>query len=189
MINIGPKLATAREFKGYTQQEVADLLQIPRSTWGSYELGVREPTFEMLDRICDVLDLSISWLLGGEAKNTGYPRHGDARAREFRDQLSAIPDSARGLSEMMLLSLEERTVIRRYRACSNDQKTAVRVVLGIDDKVLIDIDERQKIDREERRKIEKEERRKLEAKYGKRQIGTPGRTSVEIRSLRRGGAE
>lgn len=56
-------IKNARERKGYTQQECADILGITLRAWQGYEQGIREPKFEYLCKIADMLDVTTDYLL------------------------------------------------------------------------------------------------------------------------------
>lgn len=58
------KLREARKNKGYTQEQIAHLLGIAKSTYTGYEKGVREPDLFKIKRLVEVLDVDSSWLLG-----------------------------------------------------------------------------------------------------------------------------
>ena len=46
-----------------TQQEMADKLNISRSSVGMYESGEREPSFELLEQIADYFNVDMNYLL------------------------------------------------------------------------------------------------------------------------------
>lgn len=46
-------LVETRKLYGYTQQEAAELIGIKRATLGAYEEGRAEPSYELLQRICN----------------------------------------------------------------------------------------------------------------------------------------
>ncbi|MBQ8551659.1 MAG: helix-turn-helix transcriptional regulator [Clostridia bacterium] len=58
------KLRYAREKAGYTQEEVAKVIHVSRTTFTNYELGYRKPTLDTLALLCDFLCVSADWLLG-----------------------------------------------------------------------------------------------------------------------------
>jgi len=58
------RLKKARENYGYTQMELADELNIGRSTLANYEKGFREPDFETLAMIANRLGVTSDWLIG-----------------------------------------------------------------------------------------------------------------------------
>ena len=63
-MSFGDKLREARKNKGYTQEQIAHLLGIAKSTYTGYEKGVREPDLFKIKRLVEVLDVDSSWLLG-----------------------------------------------------------------------------------------------------------------------------
>ena len=52
-----------RTEQGYTQGEMADKLNINRTTLTKYETGVTEPDFERLKLICELLDVDYNTIL------------------------------------------------------------------------------------------------------------------------------
>lgn len=57
-------LALFRKQRGYTQAQMAELLEISRSTYTNYESGNRAPDFETLEHIGDILKCSLDELFG-----------------------------------------------------------------------------------------------------------------------------
>ena len=57
----------AREKQKMTQDEVADKLGVARATYGRYESGQRECSFETLRKLADILCVSTDYLLGRES--------------------------------------------------------------------------------------------------------------------------
>jgi len=62
METLGSKLKQLR--KNLTQDEVANILQVDRSTLASWETNRREPDIATLCRIADYFHISIDWLVG-----------------------------------------------------------------------------------------------------------------------------
>ncbi|HQW03663.1 MAG TPA: helix-turn-helix transcriptional regulator, partial [Saprospiraceae bacterium] len=60
---LSSNLQFLRRKTGYSQQELADLLEIPRTTWSGYELGKVEPNINMLQKISIFFHQSIDRLL------------------------------------------------------------------------------------------------------------------------------
>lgn len=58
------KLAQARKDAGYTQRQVAELLNMKQATIASYEVGRTEPDIETLGKLADFYCVSIDWLIG-----------------------------------------------------------------------------------------------------------------------------
>lgn len=50
--------------RGITQEQLAALLKVSRSTIGMYETGSREPDFETLEAIADIFNVDMDYLMG-----------------------------------------------------------------------------------------------------------------------------
>jgi transcriptional regulator with XRE-family HTH domain len=57
-------LRKTRENAGYSQKQVADLLNIPDTTYRNYENTSREPDFNTLLKIAEIFNVSVDYLLG-----------------------------------------------------------------------------------------------------------------------------
>ncbi|MDV2883794.1 helix-turn-helix transcriptional regulator [Alkalihalophilus pseudofirmus] len=73
MNSFGDRLKAQREKKKrnnpqWTQQFVADKLDVARSTYTAYERGTKQPSLETLSKIADILETSTDYLLGREIK-------------------------------------------------------------------------------------------------------------------------
>lgn len=66
MKNFSNKIKTLRKEKKKTQQNVADLLKIRRSTYGEYERGKILPPMDKMKILADYFDVSIDYLIGGK---------------------------------------------------------------------------------------------------------------------------
>ncbi len=58
------RLKQLRQKKRLTQQEIADLVHVNRVTYTNWEKGNREPNFEMVLKLADLLEVSLDWLFG-----------------------------------------------------------------------------------------------------------------------------
>ena len=58
------RLRTARMFRGFTQQQVADHIDMALRNYQKYESGEVNPVYDNLIRIADMLDISTDFLLG-----------------------------------------------------------------------------------------------------------------------------
>lgn len=115
------RLRELRTETGMTQTDLARKLGISRSTVGMYELGRREPDFEILDLCADVFNVSVGYLVG-DAERRQYPRHLEAYAE-------ALSELRR--PREVGVTLDEEMLIRAYRSANEDVKKAVRAVLRI----------------------------------------------------------
>lgn len=58
------RLKLIRQHRGFTQRQLAKMLNVSPSTIALYETGNRSPDPAMLKRLADFLDCSVDWLLG-----------------------------------------------------------------------------------------------------------------------------
>lgn len=61
---LGKRLKEARTAARYTQMEAAKLLGISNGTLSGYERNYRDPDTEILDKMADLYDVSVEWLMG-----------------------------------------------------------------------------------------------------------------------------
>jgi transcriptional regulator with XRE-family HTH domain len=83
------RLRQARHETGLTQQEVADALEIHKRTIENYE-NSRVPEFRMLNRLADVLNVSVAWLLHGDAMQP-------TEDVELRSEIAALREAQQDL--------------------------------------------------------------------------------------------
>lgn len=62
-VQIGTKIKRARQNKGYSQKQMAELCEIPYSTYSNYENNNREPSSKQLKKITRVLGIDIDELI------------------------------------------------------------------------------------------------------------------------------
>ena len=69
----GVRLRKAREAKGLSQAELAQLTHLQPSAISHFETGRRAPSFDNLKRLADALGISVDYLLArqDEPKNAG----------------------------------------------------------------------------------------------------------------------
>lgn len=63
-MNLSERLKLLRKEKGLKQVDVADVLDISRSSYGHYETGHALPNKEALEKLSDYYDVSVDFLLG-----------------------------------------------------------------------------------------------------------------------------
>lgn len=58
------KLKQARMETGYTQREIAEILNLKQGTIASYETGRTQPDIETLGKLADFYEVDMNWLYG-----------------------------------------------------------------------------------------------------------------------------
>lgn len=62
--SFGKNLLKYRKLCNFTQQQIADLLNLNRTTYTKYETGVSEPSFDILKKIASIYGVDINSILG-----------------------------------------------------------------------------------------------------------------------------
>ena len=64
MEKFAERLKELRIDKGLTQRAVSESLGLSRNACTNYEMGIREPSLEILVKLCDFFEVSADYLLG-----------------------------------------------------------------------------------------------------------------------------
>lgn len=110
---ITERLKAARNECKLTQQQIADLLGIDRSTYAYYELGVSAPPLESLFVLASVYNTSVEWFFGCEKSGATFCAPENALQR-----MQAIKEL-----NMTELSGDERQIVALYRIAAATGKT------------------------------------------------------------------
>ena len=100
----GMRIRALRQQMNMTQQAVADLLQIDRTTYTKYEAGRVSPDQQGLIRLAEIFGCTVDSLLGV-------------------DDGEQHPQVASQRQESMLLSGEEQILIQMFRQLSEEERT------------------------------------------------------------------
>lgn len=76
-------LKSLRKTKKYNQQQVADKLGITRQAYTNYESGKRVPEVQTLEKLAQLFDVSVDYLLG---------RSANPEAEMLIKQIDALPE-------------------------------------------------------------------------------------------------
>lgn len=115
---LNENLRYARKQCGYTQQQVADYLEVNRSSYTYYEVGENSLPIEMLPSLCKLFGVSADWLL-----------HDDPVLSSVDTQLTNWEGN--GLPGLAKLSSEERSLLlllRKYDLTENVTEYVHKVV-------------------------------------------------------------
>ena len=103
-------LRLLRKSFNLTQQEVADILGVNRSTYTFYEAGKSTPSKENIVKLCDIFNVTVGYLLGVE-KNCP-----ELKVANRSDHVDRNSD---GLGE---ISRNEKFIIMAYRSLDSEKK-------------------------------------------------------------------
>ena len=108
-----------RKNAGLTQKQVADALNIERSTYAYYETGVTKPSGTMILKLAAILGIDYHIFMDAV---------GDVSFNESPEDLSytTLEDSsALEREKMYTLRKREQTMITKYRLLTDDQKDVI----------------------------------------------------------------
>lgn len=71
MTSFTNRLVQLRKKRGLTQQQIADEIGVNRGSYSNWEKGKREPSFENLIKLADILNTTTDFLLGQSNINFG----------------------------------------------------------------------------------------------------------------------
>lgn len=63
-------LSFLRKSHNYTQEQLANKLGVTRQTISKWEMGISEPTLELLDKLADIYSCTVDELMGRSNKDT-----------------------------------------------------------------------------------------------------------------------
>lgn len=73
MPNFSSRIKQLRTDRGITQEQLASMLKVSRSTIGMYESGKREPDFETSEAIADIFNVDMDFLMGRSDVERKHP--------------------------------------------------------------------------------------------------------------------
>ena len=111
MSGFSERLGALRRQRGLTQAELAAQLGLSKSAVSMYERGRREPELELLERMADLFEVSVSSLLGRDEPLV----NGDPELTEYLESLRDRPELR------MLFSVTKN-------AAKEDVEAAVKII-------------------------------------------------------------
>lgn len=131
---IGKRLKELRGSR--TQQEIADLLNISRARYSHYENDIREPDNEMLQKIAEIYNVSVDYILGKGTENEKIKVDKDekdiakrvAKLREDLANAEGLTFNGEPMSEEAIDSLLEALEFGIRLAKKNNKKYAPKKI-------------------------------------------------------------
>ena len=108
ILSMGSRIKEARIQKGFTQEYLAKKIGVTKSAIANYENEISTPKIELLYKLFDVLQCDANYL--------------------YQDEMNSLADK----DENMILSLKEKTHIKKYRTLDEHGKKAVDCILNVE---------------------------------------------------------
>ena len=119
---LGTRLRKFRKENGYSQNHIANILGVERSTYTYYETGKTVPVIFDLMRLADLYSVSLDDLLGFHADSSDPLAFGDPR----QPDKTTVRRKERYLSEAVQdLSAEERQLLAYYRSAKPAERRQI----------------------------------------------------------------
>ncbi len=109
-MTVAESLKKIRKAHKLTQLEVANILGVDRTTYTLYEIGKTYPPIETLDKLSNMYNATIGYILGKETEN--HPERLKKAAFVAEDDVDPIA----------YLSKDERKLLLSYRVLSQNGK-------------------------------------------------------------------
>ena len=109
---VSATLKTLRKANGFTQKQIADKLNIDRSTYSYYELGKINPSISSMVILADLYGISLDEIV-----------HYDEAMSSSQTAASPVA----GYESTLVLSEDEKKLVTSYRQLSSDAKEDVLI--------------------------------------------------------------
>lgn len=116
----GEKLKSLRESKGLTQQQLADLMKVGRSTIAGYETKGIQPDFEKLVWISSYFGVSTDYLLDQNANEVEQPEYDE---HATKTPLVAAEDT---VYNKICISEDEIKILHYYNRLNDENKDYIK---------------------------------------------------------------
>lgn len=85
MKNFGERLKELRKEKNLTQAQLGELLNTSHATINRYEKNIHEPDLDTINKLADIFDVSVDYLLGRTDIENVAIIEGDEIPKELKD--------------------------------------------------------------------------------------------------------
>lgn len=93
---IGDNLKLIRESEKLNKRQMAQLLDLPYTTYNNYETGTRDPNSDILIKLSETFDVSVDFLLGRET-NSKY-----LNDKKYIDKYQSLDDKSKNLVNIII---------------------------------------------------------------------------------------
>lgn len=111
---VSESLKKVRKEHKLTQQDIADVLGVDRSTYTFYETGKTSPSIATLYKLANIYNVSIGYLAGYEENRP-----------ELKTRLVSPSLGAADIDPIAYLSKDEQIMLMCYRILQNDKKQEI----------------------------------------------------------------
>lgn len=114
-MTVSESLRKIRKAHKLTQQDVANVLGVDRTTYTLYELGATYPSIASLEKLSEAYNATVGYIIGKEENNC--PERIIKNADFLREE---------NVDPLAYLSKDERSLIFSYRILSDEDKKKIK---------------------------------------------------------------
>lgn len=102
MASFGSRLKELRQAKGMNQAELAEIMAVASGTVSVWERDQRKPDFDKIERLCDVFDVTLAYLLGmnDDPRSPGVLTDELAAQYAAEDEMESLRHIARTMTRL-----------------------------------------------------------------------------------------
>lgn len=113
MATFRDRLRHLRTLAGYSQQDLADIMNVTKQTISQYERGVRKPDQDTLLELCDIFNVSTDYLLGKTDVTLRF-----VSPEEYQNSYYLDPDTAQIAQKILE---DDKILFDVYQSSKRDQ--------------------------------------------------------------------
>lgn len=118
IMKIGEKIRQARLLKGYSQENMAELLQISTTAFGDIERNKTELTINRAQKIANLLDINVLELFGEEVITPKILPNSENETAQLKLEIEKLKKE----SDYWRSKFEERVLVEAYRLIQSQQQ-------------------------------------------------------------------
>ena len=127
--DLGMALKLLRKNHGFTQQQIADILNMSRSNYAYYEGGSTEPGLKDIMMLAKIFNVDVELLLPDTDGAVGISLR-DVTATEPEDVPVEDTEKLNPRSESLLnLTKDEKSLLLRYRILNDEQRAELKAAV------------------------------------------------------------
>ncbi|MGF9644080.1 helix-turn-helix domain-containing protein [Paenibacillus sp. MABNS29] len=108
-MKIGQRLTELREKKGLTQDQIAEMLDIKRPRYNSWENNIAKPDIEFVNKLAELHHVSVDYLLGRDENNIPIW----ASSKDERDFKTMLEEDGPVMFDGVPISDDDKEKIKR----------------------------------------------------------------------------
>lgn len=124
-MTFGQRLRKARKERGFTQKQLADLIDAKHNSVSDWENDKNKPDPDTIEYICGALDIPVSFLFSDSIQIKKTPEPTDIDSEDLHPLLKIYNELNADGQERLMEYAEELTEIPKYKKCPDISQKAI----------------------------------------------------------------